>query len=108
MKEKSKFETGHPGVDRRASKRSVLVGLALSCSVLIGGAVLWPSGAVEVFIDATRGDIKKIPIAIFTFKEDLPWEGQNLTDVLKADLLFSSRIRHTNLQGDWSSDVCSS
>src|SRR5205823_13955638 len=97
MKEKSQFETGHPGVARRASRRSVLVGFALCCSVLMGGADLWPSGAVEVFIDATRGDIKKIPIAIFTFKEDLPWDGQNLTDVLKADLRRSLLFE----VGDW-------
>ena len=99
MKEKSQFETGHPGVARRASRRSVLVGFALCCSVLMGGAILWPSGAVEVFIDATRGDIKKIPIAIFTFKEDLPWDGQNLTDVLKADLRRSLLFEVGDLKG---------
>jgi len=63
-----------------------LLGLALAGSVLIGGALLWPSGAVEVFIDATRGEVKKIPIAVFTFKENLRGSGQNLTEILKADL----------------------
>ncbi|HEY3198391.1 MAG TPA: Tol-Pal system beta propeller repeat protein TolB [Nitrospirales bacterium] len=71
---------------RRAMGRPSWLGLALACSVLIGGALLWPSHAVEVFIDATRGEIKKIPIAVFTFKESLRGDSQNVTDVLKADL----------------------
>jgi TolB protein len=48
--------------------------------------MLLPSEAVEVFLDATRGEIKKIPIAVFTFNEKVPLKGENLTDVLKADL----------------------
>src|SRR5256885_3867829 len=31
-----------------------------------------------------------------------------LTDSSETDVFFSSRRRHTRLQGDWSSDVCSS
>ena len=52
----------------------------------LSAALLLPSGAVEVFLDATRGEIKKIPIAVFTFNEKVPVKGGNLTDVLKADL----------------------
>src|SRR5438445_8279458 len=99
MKEKSTRETGHFAVARKASRRSVLVGFLLACSVLMGAAVLWPSGAVEVFIDASRGDIKKIPIAIFTFKEDLRGDGQNLTEVLKADLRRSLLFEVGDLKG---------
>src|ERR687897_868405 len=32
----------------------------------------------------------------------------HLTDLLFCQFFFSSRRRHTRLQGDWSSDVCSS
>jgi TolB protein len=99
MIEKSTRETGYCAIARKARRRSVLVSIVLACSVLMGGAVLWPSGAVEVFIDATRGDIKKIPIAVFTFKEDVRGDGQNLTDVLKADLRRSLLFEVGDLKG---------
>ena len=86
MRQKAERGADHAGMARRAMERPILLGLALACSILIGGALLWPSHAVEVFIDATRGEIKKIPIAVFTFKESLRGDSQNLTDVLKADL----------------------
>src|ERR1039457_4499391 len=36
-------------------------------------------------------------------------QGDLSSDVCSSDLIFfSSRRRHTRLQGDWSSDVCSS
>src|SRR5256885_8539602 len=31
-----------------------------------------------------------------------------MTDLIECVFFFSSRRRHTRLQGDWSSDVCSS
>src|SRR5256885_8200098 len=34
--------------------------------------------------------------------------GRELTTLRDAVFFFSSRRRHTRLQGDWSSDVCSS
>src|SRR5256885_3527474 len=34
--------------------------------------------------------------------------GQGSLGVITASCFFSSRRRHTRLQGDWSSDVCSS
>jgi TolB protein len=52
---------------------------------MVGGLV-WPLGAVEVFIDATRSEVKKIPIAVFTFKDLLRYNEHNPTEVLKADL----------------------
>ncbi len=66
--------------------RPILLGFTFVCAALIVAALLLPSGAVEVFLDATRGEIKKIPIAVFTFKENVRLDGENLTDVLKADL----------------------
>src|SRR5256885_6363401 len=34
--------------------------------------------------------------------------GAELIGIIKMFFFFSSRRRHTRLQGDWSSDVCSS
>ena len=59
--------------------------LGVGFLVIVGGFVL-PSGAVEVFIDATRSEVKKIPVAVFTFKDTLRFNGHNPTEVLKADL----------------------
>src|SRR5712691_6481546 len=54
---------------------------------LAGSAVFAvTTGAVEVFIDATRGAIQKIPIAVYSFKSAAPVPGQPAADVLKADL----------------------
>ncbi len=54
---------------------------------LAGSAVFAvTTGAVEVFIDATRGAIQKIPIAVYSFKSATPVPGQPAADVLKADL----------------------
>jgi TolB protein len=57
----------------------------LAILVMVGGIVC-PLGAVEVFLDATRSEVKKIPIAVFTFKDVLRYNGYNPTEVLKADL----------------------
>jgi TolB protein len=64
----------------------LVLGIVLAGMLCAGAAVLWPSGAVEVTIDAARGEVKKIPIAIFNFREALQGEATNLTDVLRADL----------------------
>src|SRR5207302_1530588 len=54
---------------------------------LAGSAVFAvTTGAVEVFIDATRGAIQKIPIAVYSFNSATPVPGQPAADVLKADL----------------------
>jgi TolB protein len=66
--------------------RFILLGVTFLCTAFIGGALLLPSWAVEVFLDATRGEIKKIPIAVFTFKEKMRLDSANLTEVLRADL----------------------
>lgn len=64
-----------------------LSGAGLLAAVLVVSAVfVVSSGAVEVFIDATRGAIQKIPIAVFPFKEGLALNGQAPLEVLKADL----------------------
>ncbi len=57
----------------------------------VGGALLLSvfavrSSAIEVFIDASRGAIQKIPIAVFPFKEGIALNGQAPIEVLKADL----------------------
>ena len=67
-------------------RRQIAVGLVVFSLLLLAAAAMWPSAAVEVFLDATRGEIKKIPIAVFTFKESLHADGGNLTETLKADL----------------------
>jgi len=53
---------------------------------VISAAFVVSSGAVEVFIDATRGSVQKIPIAVFPFQEGLSLNGQVPLEVLKADL----------------------
>src|SRR2546428_7774290 len=54
---------------------------------LAGSAVFAvTTGAVEVFIDATRGAIQKIPIAGYRFKSAAPVPGQPAADVLKGRL----------------------
>src|SRR5256885_1531641 len=40
--------------------------------------------------------------------EDQPWQIRLPENRLFCFFFFSSRRRHTRLQGDWSSDVCSS
>jgi len=61
--------------------------LAVSIAVSVAAGIMWTSSeAVEVFIDASRGEIKKIPIAVFNFKNAVPSPGHDLTDILKSDL----------------------
>lgn len=66
-------------------RRSIGVGTIVAVFVL---SVLFAvsSGAVEVFIDAARGSIQKIPIAVFPFKQGFYLHGQPPAEVLKADL----------------------
>jgi TolB protein len=66
-------------------RRSIGVGTIVAVFVL---SVLFAvsSGAVEVFIDAARGSIQKIPIAVFPFKQGFYLNGQAPAEVLKADL----------------------
>lgn len=73
------------------------MGLACLVVVVMLGAV-WPSGAVEVFIDATRSEVKKIPIAVFTIKDLLRTNGYSPTEVLKADLRRSLLFQVTDLE----------
>src|SRR3989338_5476521 len=71
----------------RHSAMPSLSGLGLAAAgFVISAAFVVSSGAVEVFIDATRGSIQKIPIAVFPFKEGLSMNGQAPLEVLKADL----------------------
>jgi len=56
------------------------------------------SGAIEVFIDANRGAIQKIPIAVYTFKQGLALNGQAPTEVLKADLRRSLLFEVADLE----------
>src|SRR2546426_5950061 len=45
---------------------------------------------------------------LFFFQAEDGMRDYKVTGVQTCALLFSSRRRHTRLQGDWSSDVCSS
>src|SRR5256885_1142212 len=48
-------------------------------------------------------------VHIFTFYvTHRHFDGEQWTNFTKDGFFFSSRRRHTRLQGDWSSDVCSS
>lgn len=72
---------------RRHSAMPPPSGLGLAVAgFVISAAFVVSSGAVEVFIDATRGSIQKIPIAIFPFQAGLSLSGQVPLEVLKADL----------------------
>lgn len=72
---------------RRHSAMPSLSGCGLAAAVfVVSTAFVVSSGAVEVFIDATRGSIQKIPIAVFPFTEGLSLNGQAPLEVLKADL----------------------
>src|SRR5437870_5548936 len=74
-------------MSRRGQRSAVCRQVGLLALVLTGSAVFAvATGAVEVFIDATRGAIQKIPIAIYSFKSATPVPGQPPADVLKADL----------------------
>src|SRR5256885_11445171 len=46
--------------------------------------------------------------AVDRFRHKVRWYRQGLSRCYPCGSFFSSRRRHTRLQGDWSSDVCSS
>jgi TolB protein len=74
---------------RRGQRSAVRrpAGLLAPLLALAGSAVFAvATGAVEVFIDATRGAIQKIPIAVYGFKSVVTVPGQSPVEVLKADL----------------------
>lgn len=76
-----------------------LSGLGLSAAALVVSALfVVSSGAVEVFIDATRGSIQKIPIVVFPFQEGLSLNGQAPLEVLKADLRRSLLFEVADLE----------
>src|SRR6267143_1545678 len=86
---------------RRGQRSAVRrpVGLLALLLALAGSAVFAvATGAVEVFIDATRGAIQKIPIAIYSFKSSAPVPGQFPADVLKADLRRSLLFEVADLE----------
>lgn len=64
------------------------IGLAIALAAAGGLAAIMESGAADVFLEATRPDFQKIPIAVLGFRDqkmaDSP--GMRLTEVLKADL----------------------
>ena len=75
------------------------VGLLALLLALAGSAVFAvATGAVEVFIDATRGAIQKIPIAVYSFKSAISVPGQFPADVLKADLRRSLLFEVADLE----------
>lgn len=58
----------------------------LLCGVGVAGVI--DSGAADVFLEATRPDFQKIPIAVLWFLDDAVPErpGERVAEVLKADL----------------------
>ena len=65
-----------------------IAGLALGLIVGAGLGGILDSGAADVFLEATRPDFQKIPIAVLSFQDgalpDKP--GEKATEVFKADL----------------------
>ncbi len=72
----------------------LLIGMLLAVPAI----VVVNSGAIEVFIDANRGAIQKIPIAVYPFKQGLALNGQAPTEVLKADLRRSLLFEVADLE----------
>jgi len=64
------------------------IGLVIALATAAGMAAILESGAADVFLEATRPDFQKIPVAVLGFRDqkmaDSP--GMRLTEVLKADL----------------------
>lgn len=64
------------------------IGLVIVVAMAAGMAAIMESGAADVFLEATRPDFQKIPVAVLGFRDqkmaDSP--GMRLTEVLKADL----------------------
>src|SRR2546425_5883435 len=81
-----------PAVRCPAGPQALLMALAGSAVFAV------TTGAVEVFIDATRGAIQKIPIAVYSFKSATPVPGQPAADVLKADLRRSLLFNVADLE----------
>ena len=79
-----------------ARRRVGLLVLFLALAVWTVFAV--PTGAVEVFIDATRGAIQKVPIAVYSFKSGVAVTGQPPADVLKEDLRRSLLFEVADLE----------
>src|SRR5256885_3711164 len=78
----------------------------------IGAKVMmeWPGGVLFGTDDgmvALRQSEEVNPLHV-AFKTDRPGVHSFHATALAAGFFFSSRRRHTRLQGDWSSDVCSS
>src|SRR5256885_10202231 len=61
--------------------------------------VYWTRGVLSVYLDVRTAMVGKQLVG---------WCPVMLATVLLGIFFFSSRRRHTRLQGDWSSDVCSS
>src|SRR5256885_60625 len=61
------------------------------------------------FVDSPNAPVREIWISALSTSFKLGWSDSKngFTSEKTADF-FSSRRRHTRLQGDWSSDVCSS
>lgn len=65
--------------------RGLLVTMLL---LAVGFGAIWESDAADVFLEATRPDFQKIPVAVLGFRDgQLPdYPGSRLTQVLKDDL----------------------
>src|SRR5256885_8070240 len=63
---------------------------------------------VSKLADITRNKVAQNTLAIGAGLNMMGISFQALESVLTEQFFFSSRRRHTRLQGDWGSDVCSS
>ncbi len=85
---------------------------AVGLVFVVGVAFIWESRATDVFLEATRPDVQKIPIGVVGFKglNGADWLGGRIEEVLKADLrrslifslvdLPSIGIKARELKGD--------
>lgn len=85
------------------SKRSHMksMSVAVSLALAAGFAGIMESGAADVFLEATRPDFQKIPIALLPFQDltTLDRPGERFVEVLAADLRRSQLFTVADLAG---------
>lgn len=65
-----------------------LIGALVCLTVGLGLTQLLESRAEDVFLEATRGEFQKIPVAVLGYRDNtlVDGQGQRVVDILKADL----------------------
>lgn len=94
------------------TRGAYVAAVAVGVLSVVAGAWIWESRATDVFLEATRPDVQKIPIGVVGFKGSgsTEWLGSRIEEVLKADLrrslvfslidLPSIGIKQRELKGD--------